>query len=285
MGIVNRGGFFFIIGLVLAVAWAGPCSGYSTYNVQIPGTYYGNLIQYQVPAIGNFVCGPVATTNCLMYFQNRYSDIYGSLLVPAQTKDLNYSGTVDNYDHLIATTQTLAGDDYLRTYTRIYTYHDDLIWGKRSYIEERVPGVTVYKAQDFWGWTNPQRPRPEFVQSGNPTWDFLYTGLLSSAAIEILFSFDSGGHFVSVCGFEWSDLNDDGIIQQNENAKLHFIDPLVGSLRQAQLWNSEGTLYTDYSGGGWISMAMSSVVVSEPGTVVVIATGLVGIAIRRRRWL
>lgn len=246
--------------------------GYSViYDIQKELTQYGNLkqsdLQNDLPNIYDVACGPVAVTNSLRYLENHYPGDYGTGLTNG---------------NLVQTAVTLAG--LMKTAQPHGTYADDLIWFKRKYIEQAVPGVTIYGAQYAGGWNvtddgNPV-PAPSWLESVNPTWQWLYQELVHCEDVEILFSWTEGGHYVTLTSFHWDDINNDGLIQQSENAKIDFIDPGTGQNTWANIWQSGSILETNYSEGAWISMAVKES--PEPATVFLLTFGSVLIFRRKR---
>ena len=71
-------------------------------------------------------------------------------------------------------------------------------------------------------------PRPATIDDNLPTWRFLYDSLTSGSGTVLGLTYTSlkAGHAVSLGGFDWTDLNGNGRIDFDENALLHFVDPL-----------------------------------------------------------
>lgn len=260
--------------IVVVLCSALSAQGYPVYNVQKETQLYGNLKQGDIPVWGNVACGPTAAINSFVYLQNKYPTVYDSKLIG----DADNDGIPNTYQDLIAVANTLGGPNYMNTIAMNTTWHDDFIWGKRAYIEQVAPNVTTYAAQDFWNWNNPQRPKPAWVQQGYPTWDFLYNELLNCQDVEILLTWGDGGHYLTLTSFHWSDLDWDGIIDQNENAWIDYIDPCTGAWGQTNIWHSfvgggQWKIETNYY-SSWISMAVKESPVPEPGSLLVLGSGL-----------
>jgi len=233
-----------------------------------------NLSQNNIPGWGNVSCGPTAAVNSFVYLQNKYPGIYDQKLVPPGVG-------------MVGVAQTLGGAGYMNTIANQTTYHDDFIWGKMTYIEQKVPGVTVYEAQDQWNWTNPNRIKPAWVQSVSPQWQFLYNELVACEDVEILISWSGGGHYVTLSSFHWNDVDNDLAIDNGEEAWIDFIDPGTGAYGRANIWQSSlgGNIETSLVGGSWISVAVSESPIPEPLTLLAIGSALATLAgyIRRRR--
>jgi hypothetical protein len=242
---------------------------------------YGNLSQND-PALVQLLgqplaavaCGPVAVTNSYRYLENKYGWVYDNSLTGG---------------NLAQTAATLAG--LMGTAPPGGTFWDDLIWYKYSYIENLVPGKTVYKAQYDpawqWGiWNDPggQILQPAWVMPGLPTWQFLWQELSHCEDVEILLNWSDGGHFLTVSSFNWIDMNEDGIIDFNENATFDYIDPCTGQKGVSNFWQNgfDGILETNYN--DWaptITMAVSESI-PEPATLLLLGFGGVSLLIRKR---
>jgi len=231
------------------------------YEVHKEVALYGNLNQHNIHWQPLMACGPVAVTNSLWYLQNKYPGVYDTRLVPQQQVDQDGNGVVNSYDDLIAVADNL-GQNFMFTDPANGTWHDNLIVGKMNYIEGRLPGQTVYEAQDQWGWAH--QTRPNWVQPVTPGWDFMFGELKDCEDVEILLSrFNDGGHYLTVTGFTWNDANNDKFIDPSENARIEYMDPWTGATGNSHVWNngspgSPGEMETDYfTDGSWISVVVS----------------------------
>jgi len=244
---------------------------------------YGNLKQGDVPGIGPYACGPTAAVNSFVYLETAYRSIYDNSLTPRQGTNYHDPPGVDDYDDMIAAAVTLGGSNYMRTQQYHTTWHDLFIWGKRRYIELKVPGKTVYQAQDHWTWSDPALPRPSWVSPLRPTWNFIYTELAACEDVEVLLSGVTDlslGHYVTLTRFRWDDYSMAG--------SMHYIDPATGTERSCFIWREDGQIRTNYWGYGgnvsWISMAVSESPIPEPSTLLLlIGPGLIGVIMFRKR--
>ena len=189
------------------------------YNTLLDINKYGYLNQNDVPGIGGCACGPVSAVNSFVFLQNMYPNIYDNKL------------TGSTYQSWIQTALDLAGNNYMRTIQNSGTWSRDFVWGKINYFNDKAPGTTSIHGQVFVedpaGDWNQERPKPDFIESVFPTWQFLFNELSRGQDIELNIRYlTGGGHFLTLSSFNWTDTNMDGIIQQTENAILDFIDPL-----------------------------------------------------------
>lgn len=255
--------------VVAAFVFAAAPAPAATYNVMLQTNLFGNLDQHSLTPYPTMSCGPASAANAMAYME-----AYNPTLYPNLVPGGGYSG-------LISLGNTLAGTNYMDTTDSDGTWHDSLIAGDVKYIEGLYPNVTTYAAQDYWSWSH--QTQPSWVTTGTPTWNFLYQDLVDRDAIEILLTYyGGGGHFVSVNGFSWNDVNDDGIIDSSENARLYFMNPWTGSETNVQIWQTgAGTqLKTDYS-SSWISTAFEASVVPEPSVVTLFLGGAGMMAVSR----
>jgi len=269
---------FLLAGVLLLCLLAGAAWG-NTYDIEKELELYGDLDQHDVPGFGAVACGPTAAVNSFVYLQNKYPGIYDTLLVP----DINANG-LDNAD-MIAVAQTLGGAVYMNTIANNTTYHDDFIWGKREYIEDKAPGRTEYLAQDSWNWPQPARPKPTWVSTQYPTWDFIYDELVACEDVEVLLSWSGGGHYLTLSSFHWADTANPGVIDLGE-AWIDYMDPWTGAWGQSNIWSGSGRIETDYESGAYISMAVSESPIPEPISLVFFSTGVaavMGVARRKRK--
>ena len=222
---------------------------------------YGNLDQDDIPQCGAFMCGPTAAINSFKYLENAYPAIYGNSLIPIGAsggQDLNLDGNVgDSYDDMIAVAMTVgdqpppvlpAVPQFMNTKAVLIgggggagTWDDMFIYGKQAYIESVLPNQTTYAAQlkSTWAWLGaPPRPADEIPPIAKPAWVqdqtqpdavFLAQELAACEDVEILIVDSDWGHFLTVTGIQWVDINSDGLINAvAENATLHYIDPVTG---------------------------------------------------------
>ncbi|MDP6542675.1 MAG: PEP-CTERM sorting domain-containing protein [Phycisphaerae bacterium] len=277
-------------------------------DIQKDQGLYGNLDQDDTnpPNGGQYMCGPTAAVNSFMYLENMYPGTFApNSLVPELDRgdlvnnDLDGSGTVDEYDDMIAVAGILAGN--MSTIPNggggtAGTWDDMFIYGKQLYLESVLPGVTIYGAQMKGIWGGPRIPprgavdtppiaKPPWVQDGlSPTWQFLYDELVACEDVEILIVDDSWGHFLTVTGFVWNDGNNDGVVDPAEGAVIHYIDPVTGlpgvsPIRQNGLGLPLLVNYGGFQNAELIMTVKESA--PEPATMSFLALG--GLALLRRR--
>ncbi|CAO5032220.1 hypothetical protein MiTs_01161 [Microcystis aeruginosa NIES-2521] len=242
----------------------------TTYNVSLDINKYGYLNQNHVPGIGIVACVPVATVNSFIFLQNMYPGIYGNKL------------TGNTYESWKQTALDLAGYNYMRTnLANGGTSAHDFVWGKINYFNDKAPGTTSIHGQVIGASWTPERPKPSFIESVFPTWNFLFNELSRGQDIEIGFQYDSGsGHALTLSSFNWIDANMDGVIQQGENATIDFIDPLdpgtgpaqrtFGQIFNDPIDNRLRFTYDQIGAGnvsGWINMAVAESPIPEPSTI------------------
>jgi hypothetical protein len=261
---------FNILLLVLSIWVLGNCLLAPTdaeatirWNVSKDESLYGHLNQNNVPGWGSYACGPTSVVNSFVYLQNAYEAIYDNKLVPG--------------GDLISVVETLGLDAYMKTKTDETTYVDRLAYGKHKYIEEKVPGVTLYSAESMWGWYSPGSKPDWYETYTTPTKNFLYDELKKCADVEILFQ-GGAAHYVTVCSFDWMDGNGNATIDRSE-CTIDYIDPWVGAWGNCKLWEQGGRMYTDYAGESWIGAVITEI--PEPATVLLL--GLGGLALLRMR--
>lgn len=184
----------------------------------------------------------------------------------------------------------------------------DFYFGKEKFIESHSPGHTTYQAMQ-----DPALEQlasdgafhgpfyPPGVEGQAPTPQFLSQSLKSNQDIEILATRDDGreltlGHYVTVVGLQWVDTNMDGMIDASEGAQLTIIDPSQPVTDQVQtrplFQDSDGLLYiinpttqkrTDIRLAVDESPITDSVGAPEPSTLILVATGFVGLTGARLR--
>jgi hypothetical protein len=245
-----------------------------TYDVSLDWTLYGDLNQNTIPVIGSMACGPTSVVNSFVYLQNSYPEIYGDSLVP----DLHGTPGIYENEELVAVAEVLVSSSYMDTTLTGGTDPDWLIHGKQRYIEERVPGSTIYTAMNVLGWPEAPGTQPSWAETALPTWSFLYEALLASADVEFGVK-GWANHWLTLTGFYWDDANEDGIIDAAEDAWIDIVDPWTGTWDRVGIWHYGVFMLIDLWGGNSvIGTAVTERPVPEPSSILLAGIGLLGLA-------
>lgn len=228
----------------------------TVYNVMENTSYFGWLDQYSLDNstynfVGSEACVPTSSTNAMTYLQNLAPGYFGTTL----------TGTT--YSSWTATDALLVTPAYMDTSPVDGTYYDHIPYALNKYIVEDNQFAAVQFSgifpTDYWGTGN--YAKPSYITDGNPTSGFFLNSLGANNAtiFSILYGGAGGGHELLAAGLEWTDANDDGIIQFSENATLSFVDPLDPAsydinglptsgpkITGGHLWYDSGSLKLDY---------------------------------------
>ncbi|MEI6492351.1 MAG: hypothetical protein WCO94_07360 [Verrucomicrobiota bacterium] len=226
------------IGISLAIGQSNAATQYfASENI----AQFGWLDQYSMVPLGATACVPTSATNAMTFLQGANPAYFGTTL------------TGSNYSSWVTTTNTLMSSPYMDTTSANGTIYNHIPYALTQYIKvdcgfANVSFSGMFPA-DYWSETY---PKPSYMTDGLPTWSFLLSALQTNQAT--IFSFSSGpgmGHESTAVGFSWLDANNDGIIQQSENATISFLDPLdpsttytgglpdgAAKITMAQIWNA-----------------------------------------------
>ena len=288
---------------VLCVLCARPqgATASTTYSITENLSYFGWLDQYSLANatygnVGGQACVPTASTNAMTYLQNLAPGYFGS----------NLTGTT--YADWMAADATLVSPSYMDTSSVNGTFYNHIPYAMNKYMVADKGFSSVQFSGMFPDsyWDSYPYNKPGYVTSGTPTSAFLLSSLGSNQAVvfSILYN-PSGGHELLAGGLNWIDANDDGIIQEAENATLSFVDPLdpsatypggdpggAAKFTQGHIWNSGnlsgGALlinYSQYAGslpysGNYSATGITTIdtafamAVPEPLTWLLLALGL-----------
>lgn len=228
-----------LIASVLSAGAMPALAQVTTYDFHLGTQYFGRLKQTDLPNIGNYACGPSSAVNSMVYLQNRYGSLYGSTLVPAQSSDLNNDGQVTSYDNLMSAAQILASSAYANTGS-MGTAPGFMASGLQNYIEGRAPGRSAYALQCYYAWDSSLNPQPPYGDVTIPTWNFMYDHLRQGAAVELMFTWVTNGHYVSLAGMHWADTNANGRIDSGEST-LELVDPWTATILTPNLYQDPAT--------------------------------------------
>ncbi len=218
-------------GVLLLLLLSSPARAQTTYRSIQDVSSYGWLDQFSLNTLEyNFVgaeaCVPTSSVNTMTYLQNSFSSYFGT----------NLTGTP--YADWINVDATLISPDYMNTgpkgATNEATAYNHLHFGLNKYVvqNQHFTGVHFSGMIPSLGWDIPARPAPELrpaaITNSFPTWQFIYDSLTSGSGtvLGLTYTHLKGGHAVSLGGFDWTDSNGNGRIDFDENALLHFVDPL-----------------------------------------------------------
>ena len=221
----------FLSGVFVLLLLATTARAQTNYTSILNVSSFGWLDQFSLNTLEyNFVgaeaCVPTSSVNTMTYLQNIAPGYFGTNLT-----GLTYADWI-NVD------TTLISPDYMNTgpagATNEATAYNHLHFGLNKYVVQNQ-GFTEVQFSGMipsLGWDIPARPAPEprpaAIADSFPTWQFLYDSLISGSGTVLGISYTDfpGGHAVSLGGFDWTDLNGNGRIDFDENAQLHFVDPL-----------------------------------------------------------
>lgn len=232
----------------------------TVYNSIQNIAYFGWLDQYSLSGalynnIGPEACVPTSATNAMTFLQGVAPSYFGTNL------------TGSTYSSWIATDVTLASASYMNTDPNNGTYYNHIPYAVNKYIREDKGFTGVQFSGIFladW-WASAPYDKPAYMTDGLPTWNFLYSALTANKASILSVNYATeGGHEVFASGLNWTDANNDGVIQFSENATISFVDPLDPSatypsgepgggakFTEGRVWNkddlSTGVLLLNYN--------------------------------------
>lgn len=221
-------------------------------NVSMPHSVTGVL------SGGQNSCVPTSIANGLTFLQKTFPAVYGTTLVPGAAPASTLAAAED------------IGRNFTMTTSNLGTTVANWTGGRQNYVEAKKPTVSQY------GTAN-----GNFV-------NFMTTWFPRYAAMEVVIFPNAGGigHALTLTGFRWNDLNNDGIIQANENAILRTIDPLApAGNTDLSVWRDGATYRTTYNGVAYTvahMAAVSPIHVPTPGSFALLGMGTL-VAVRRRR--
>lgn len=229
------------------------------YNYQLDVTKFGRADQANVSMPNSVTlvlgggansCVPTSIGNAYNYLQQAFPATYGTSLVPTTPTN----AAID------------IGRNYTSTYSDLGTTGGNWIAGRQSYVEAKKPGVSTY------GSTFGNYP------------SFMNVWFTMGAAMEVGILPVAGGigHALTLTGYNWNDANNDGIVQQAENASLKLIDPFApaGNL-SIPFWQTGANFSTTYSTAAYNIALMTATVPGPGGASLVLVAGV--FAVRRRR--
>jgi len=278
--------------LFASIAEAAIITGSTPGFNPMTGFPLGNLNQNQTNCTGGQNgCGPTAAVNSFVMLQNLYPQTYDKSLVPSAA-----AGNNPTQAEMAAIANQLGDSEPMNPNPTTYmdcqscngTYIENFIYGKQKYMEEKVPGKTVYNAYvggTFEWRNNPggtpgynNGGQPGYVTRGAPTAAWLAGELSRGEDVEIFIERTNGtSHYLTLNSISFNDATNTGTIGA--------IDPLTGGPVTANITglNGDGYLTLNYSAGSTLFHAVSESPVPEPGTWVLTLIGTVAILLRVRR--
>ena len=261
-------------------------------EVQLDPALFGNLDQ-QTTDCKATNCGPTSAINSFVFLQNQHPKVYGTSLIPGTV--VNPDGSYSYPDGVLKNAANVIGaNPYMGTCLPCGpnngTYVEDFIIGKRDYLEKMAPGKTIYHAQRSIEWrespdggTHPGTKKPDWVQENTkPTLGFLTGELRKKQDIELFLTEGDEAHYITLTGIKYDDVALTGTIS--------FIDAWGGKPGTADFTMDDGFIKTDYTLGsegkikiGYIRTAVAESPVPEPSVWVMLAAGMISLAVIRAR--
>ena len=214
-------------GVLLLLLLSTPARAQTTYTAILNVSFFGWLDQFSLNTpnfnfVGHNACVPTSSVNVMTYLQKAAPDYFGTDLT-----GLTYADWI-NVD------TTLSAPEYMNTSPQTGTFYNRIHFGLNEYVVQNqgFTGVQFSGMIPSSVWNSPAspppEPRPATIADGLPTWNFLYDSLISGSGTVLGLTYTNlkAGHAVSLGGFDWTDSNGNGRIDFDENAQLHFVDPL-----------------------------------------------------------
>ncbi|MAI27265.1 MAG: hypothetical protein CMN75_14650 [Spirochaeta sp.] len=223
------------IGLGLLLALSLNCSdGNSGSNA---GLYHMNEIEdygylWQLglsePLLADESCVPTSFTNSMVYLQTEYeAEFEGRLLV-----EEGYSGWT-------LAAETLRSEPFMDTQPKGQdpsgTQAPGEIKGILGYLDLKgaSPPFTELYAMALPVFVEDVTDLPDWVDASPPTLEGIYTELVEGAVVVLGITYGKvqpgitpEGHALAAFGVDWVDSNNDGVVDQSENATIAVVDPL-----------------------------------------------------------
>ena len=191
---------------------------------------YGYLWQLGLPdpPLAAESCVPTSFVNSMVYLQTEYeAELAGRVLV-----EEGYSGWT-------SAAETLRSEPFMDTQPSDVIPSGTQAPGEINGIEEYLklknvsPPITKLYAMALPVLLDGVPNVPEWVDSSPPTLEAIYTELVEGAVVVVGITYEKvqpgevpTGHALAVFGVDWIDSNNDGVVDQNENATIAVIDPL-----------------------------------------------------------
>jgi hypothetical protein len=284
----------------------------TTYSVAENISYFGWLDQYSLNTaeynnVGPEACVPTSSTNAMTYLQNLAPAVFGTAL------------TGGNYSTWMAADATLVSASYMDTSPTNGTYYNHIPYALNKYIvtDRGFNSVEFSGMFENSQWAAAPYDKPSYMTDGTPTTAFLLNALTANKAtlFSIYYDVGGGGHELLASGLNWTDANDDNIIQESENAILSFVDPLDPSATYPEgqpgggakfttghIWNSSNSTTSElklnynqyggslpYSSGNYAMTGTTTIntafviAVPEPAAWILVVLGLAVVVRRRSR--
>ena len=217
----------FLSGFLVLLLLVAAARAQTNYTSILNVSSFGWLDQFSLNTpnfdfVGHNACVPTSSVNTMTYLQNSFSSYFGT----------NLTGTT--YADWINVDTTLSAPEYMNTSPQTGTFYNRIHFGLNEYVVQNqgFTGVQFSGMIPSSVWNSPAspppEPRPATIADGLPTWNFLYDSLISGSGTVLGLTYTNlkAGHAVSLGGFDWTDSNGNGRIDFDENALLHFVDPL-----------------------------------------------------------
>ena len=285
--------------LVLALAIASTLV--PTSAVAEPITYgldfneFGHVQNTVCPDAPDGICAAVATMNSFAFLKKHYPEVYGTTKI-----DRGIQSNLDIAALSFATEGWTSpnGDERLGYYQRTGDALQNLWETKIQWVEDWAPGTTLFHGQAHATGTHPDTwLRGASVAQNYPDFQFLLNEIKNGEDVELVIrSTDPekpGAHVLTLTGISFDDKNTNGVCDPKE-CLLAWIDPNfpdgVKFSDRIEFTNGRLEFFEGFSLRQvvFIDAAFAESPVPAPSTIVLIAGGLIVLALvrdrARRKW-